>query len=102
MAKNCHDSSFFHFRANLTLVRQLRDRAAEGRAFGNLGNTHYLLGNFDKAVQYHEEVWIPNEKSIYVLSCSVSFLRMAKQAGFIQIIPYPMQIGIEAFRAVYP
>ena len=56
MAKNCHDSSFFHFRANLTLVRQLRDRAAEGRAFGNLGNTHYLLGNFDKAVQYHEEV----------------------------------------------
>ena len=38
------------------LVRTIADRAAEGRAFGNLGNTHYLLGNFDKAVQYHEEV----------------------------------------------
>eukprot|EP00795_Rhopilema_esculentum_P010890 gene10890-19717_t len=43
------------YEANLVLVRELGDRAAEGRAFGNLGNTHYLLGNFDKAVQYHEE-----------------------------------------------
>ena len=49
---------YFNFRANLTLVQELADRAAEGRAFGNLGNTHYLLGNFDKAVQYHEEVII--------------------------------------------
>ena len=47
---------FCFTRANLDLVRELGDRAAEGRAFGNLGNTHYLLGNFDKAVQYHEEV----------------------------------------------
>lgn len=44
------------FRANLMLVNKLGDKAAEGRAYGNLGNTHYLLGNFDKAVQYHEEV----------------------------------------------
>jgi len=43
------------YEANLVLVRELRDKAAEGRAYGNLGNTHYLLGNFDKAVQYHEE-----------------------------------------------
>lgn len=50
------------------MVRELNDRAAEGRAFGNLGNTHYLLGNFDKAVQYHEEVW-----SIY---CYLSPRRM--------------------------
>ena len=38
------------------IVRDLGDRAAEGRAYGNLGNTHYLLGDFDKAIQYHEEV----------------------------------------------
>ena len=44
------------FRVNLMLVNKLGDKAAEGRAYGNLGNTHYLLGNFDKAVQYHEEV----------------------------------------------
>ncbi|XP_057289993.1 G-protein-signaling modulator 1-like isoform X1 [Hydractinia symbiolongicarpus] len=43
------------YEANLILVNELGDRAAEGRAYGNLGNTHYLLGNFDKAVQYHEE-----------------------------------------------
>ena len=45
----------FSFRANLILVHELNDRAAEGRAYGNLGNTHYLLGSFEKAVQYHEE-----------------------------------------------
>lgn len=34
----------------------LGDRAAQGRAFGNLGNTHYLLGNFRDAVIAHEQV----------------------------------------------
>jgi len=43
------------YEANLVQVHGLGDKPAEGRAFGNLGNTHYLLGNFDKAVQYHEE-----------------------------------------------
>ncbi|XP_065646237.1 G-protein-signaling modulator 2 isoform X2 [Hydra vulgaris] len=43
------------YEANLAIVSSLGDRAAEGRAFGNLGNTHYLLGNFEKAVQFHEE-----------------------------------------------
>lgn len=36
-------------------MRQLGDVAAQGRACGNLGNTHYLLGDFAKAIQYHEE-----------------------------------------------
>ena len=30
-------------------------RSAEGRACGNLGNTHYLLGNFAQAITYHSE-----------------------------------------------
>lgn len=42
-------------RENLSLVTALGDRAAQGRAFGNLGNTHYLLGNFRDAVIAHEQ-----------------------------------------------
>jgi len=38
------------------MVRQLNDRVAEGRACGNLGNTHYLLGNFSLAISFHQEV----------------------------------------------
>ena len=31
-----------------------QDRAAQGRACGNLGNVHYLLGDFAKAIHYHQ------------------------------------------------
>lgn len=41
---------------NLEIVRELGDRAAEGRAAGNLGNTFYLLGNFTEAINYHQQV----------------------------------------------
>lgn len=44
-------------RQNLDLMIQLGDKSAQGRACGNLGNTHYLLGNFTQAVAYHEEVY---------------------------------------------
>lgn len=43
-------------RRNLSLVKELGDRAAQGRAYGNLGNTHYLLGNFTEATTFHKEV----------------------------------------------
>ncbi|XP_078686444.1 G-protein-signaling modulator 2-like isoform X3 [Branchiostoma floridae x Branchiostoma belcheri] len=43
------------YEANLTIVKELGDRAAQGRACGNLGNTHYLLGNFSRAIMFHEE-----------------------------------------------
>lgn len=43
------------FRDNLSLMRELQDVAAQGRACGNLGNTHYLLGDFAQAIRYHEE-----------------------------------------------
>ncbi|KAM9326446.1 G-protein-signaling modulator 2 [Gastrophryne carolinensis] len=43
------------YEANLLIVTELGDRAAQGRAYGNLGNTHYLLGNFRKAVMSHEQ-----------------------------------------------
>ncbi|XP_061835734.1 G-protein-signaling modulator 2 isoform X1 [Nerophis lumbriciformis] len=44
-----------YYEANLALVKELGDRAAQGRTYGNLGNTHYLLGNFRKAVASHEQ-----------------------------------------------
>ena len=44
-------------RENLELMIELQDRSAQGRTYGNLGNTHYLLGNFSQATKYHEEVF---------------------------------------------
>lgn len=48
--------SFLH-RANLCLVKELGDWAAQGRTYGNLGNAYYLLGEFETAVAAHEKVW---------------------------------------------
>jgi len=44
------------YRRNLQLVTELGDRAAQGRVFGNLGNTFYLLGNFEQAISHHQQV----------------------------------------------
>lgn len=41
-------------------MKELGDVAAQGRACGNLGNTNYLLGNFQEAIRYHEEVLLIN------------------------------------------
>ncbi|KAM6183643.1 G-protein-signaling modulator 1 [Erethizon dorsatum] len=49
----CRASEFYE--RNLCLVKELGDRAAQGRAYGNLGNTHYLLGNFTEATTFHKE-----------------------------------------------
>ena len=45
-------------RQNLALMTELGDKSAQGRACGNLGNTHYLLGNFNQAIVYHQEVCV--------------------------------------------
>ena len=39
----------------MILMLEMGDRAAQGRACGNLGNVHYLLGNFSRAIHYHNE-----------------------------------------------
>jgi G-protein signaling modulator 2 len=44
------------FRENLTIVEALGDKAACGRAYGNIGNTYYLLGEFHRAVDFHNKV----------------------------------------------
>uniref|UniRef100_A0A8B9NSX4 G protein signaling modulator 2 n=1 Tax=Accipiter nisus TaxID=211598 RepID=A0A8B9NSX4_9AVES len=53
--KNALQKAANYYEENLTIVTELDDRAAQGRAFGNLGNTHYLLGNFRSAVLAHEQ-----------------------------------------------
>ncbi|TRY67974.1 hypothetical protein DNTS_035543 [Danionella cerebrum] len=45
-----------YYEANLSIVKELGDRAAQGRTYGNLGNSQYLLGNFQEAVLAHEQV----------------------------------------------
>lgn len=44
-----------YYEANLKVVSQPKDHVAMGRAYGNLGNTQYLLGNFEAAVESHKK-----------------------------------------------
>ncbi|XP_052223852.1 G-protein-signaling modulator 2-like [Dreissena polymorpha] len=53
--KECLVKAAEYYGANLAIVQELGDRAAQGRACGNLGNTHYLLVNFSQAIIYHQE-----------------------------------------------
>lgn len=52
-------------------MKELGDRAAQGRTYGNLGNTHYLLGNFGKAVASHEQV---GGETLTTLSLNLCFI----------------------------
>ncbi|XP_037867906.1 G-protein-signaling modulator 2 [Bombyx mori] len=53
--RECLLQAVNYYEQNLVLMRELNDRLAIGRACGNLGNTYYLLGEFNVAVQYHTE-----------------------------------------------
>ncbi|PNF40799.1 G-protein-signaling modulator 2 [Cryptotermes secundus] len=53
--RSCLEQAVKYYEENLELMRELNERAAQGRACGNLGNTYYLLGNFKQAIHYHEE-----------------------------------------------
>lgn len=44
-----------YYEKNLEIVTALNDNISMGRAYGNLGNTHYLLGNFSLAVENHKK-----------------------------------------------
>ncbi|KAI3368542.1 hypothetical protein L3Q82_025550, partial [Scortum barcoo] len=44
-----------YYEANLCMVKELGDKAAQGRTYGNLGNTYYLLGDFEAAIAAHEK-----------------------------------------------
>ncbi|XP_060535769.1 G-protein-signaling modulator 2 isoform X2 [Cylas formicarius] len=53
--KQCLQQAVLYYQENLGLMKEIGDVAAQGRACGNLGNTHYLLGDFPQAIHYHEE-----------------------------------------------
>ncbi|XP_069670848.1 G-protein-signaling modulator 2 isoform X2 [Periplaneta americana] len=53
--RTCLQEAVKYYEENLALMQELNERAAQGRACGNLGNTYYLLGNFQQAIHYHEE-----------------------------------------------
>ena len=55
-AKRCLRKAVEYYERNLRLMLKLGDKAAQGRVFGNLGNTYYLLGDFKQAIMYHSEV----------------------------------------------
>jgi G-protein signaling modulator 2 len=44
----------FYYKQTLSLVSG-KDRAAEGRTYGNLGNNYYLLGDFEAAIDCHKK-----------------------------------------------
>ncbi|KAH6944336.1 hypothetical protein HPB50_002709 [Hyalomma asiaticum] len=53
--QDCLQRAIHCYEENLKLMVALGDRSTQGRAYGNLGNTYYLLGNFKKAIAYHEQ-----------------------------------------------
>lgn len=44
----------FH-KAHLSFAQELSDYAAQGRAYGNMGNAYHALGVYDQAVRYHRQ-----------------------------------------------
>lgn len=53
--KDLFEKAVQYYEQNMMLMVEIGDRAAQGRACGNLGNVHYLLGNFSKAIHFHQE-----------------------------------------------
>lgn len=55
-------------KAHLSFAQELSDYAAQGRAYGNMGNAYHALGIYDQAVRYHrQELQI----SLEVNSCTL-------------------------------
>jgi tetratricopeptide (TPR) repeat protein len=52
--KETLNNAIHYYRKTLEIVSN-KDRSAEGRTYGNLGNTYYLLGDFEAAIACHQE-----------------------------------------------
>ena len=39
----------------LKIVRDVEDRVIEKNVYGTLGNAYHSVGNFQKAIEYHEQ-----------------------------------------------
>lgn len=55
VVRECLLMAVNYYNDNHQLMVELGDRSAQGRACGNLGNTHYLLGNFVQAINFHQQ-----------------------------------------------
>lgn len=75
----------------MSIVKELGDRAAQGRTCGNLGNTHYLLGNFRKAVASHEQVQPLSQP----LTCTSKRLRATYSLSSVRFIEQRLLIAKE-------
>lgn len=53
--KGEYDTALKFHKAHLSFVQELCDYAAQGRAYGNMGNAYHALGMYDQAVQYHRQ-----------------------------------------------
>ncbi|MBE9126465.1 tetratricopeptide repeat-containing protein [Coleofasciculus sp. LEGE 07092] len=43
------------YQQSLDIARVLGDPSGEGAALNNLGNAHYSLGDYDKAINYYQQ-----------------------------------------------
>lgn len=50
-----YDAALKFHKAHLSLAQELSDYAAQGRAYGNMGNAYHALGVYDQAVRYHRQ-----------------------------------------------
>ena len=50
-----HQKAIDYHEKHLKIAKEIGDLAAQGGAYGNLGNTYQSLGDYEKAIEYHEK-----------------------------------------------
>ncbi|KAJ8260857.1 hypothetical protein COCON_G00165800 [Conger conger] len=53
--KGDYETALKLHKTHLSIAQELSDYAAQGRAYGNMGNAYNALGVFDQAVRYHRQ-----------------------------------------------
>ncbi|TRY67988.1 hypothetical protein DNTS_035551 [Danionella cerebrum] len=53
--KGDYETALKLHKTHLSIAQELNDYAAQGRAYGNMGNAYNALGAFDQAVRYHRQ-----------------------------------------------
>lgn len=71
------------------MVKELGDKAAQGRTYGNLGNTYYLLAEFENAVAAHEKVGSDNHTAQWRLQIFAS-----RTSALVYLVNLQINVGI--------
>ena len=53
--KGDYETALKLHKAHLSFAQELGDYAAQGRAYGNMGNAYHALGIYDQAVRFHRQ-----------------------------------------------